>query len=332
MSVFAGKRTLEVESKHVVRFRPFRNSDPPLLFQLLRKNQLGRGTAAPASIAAFEQSVFGLPYFDPAGLIVAEEQGTVLGFVHAGFGFTESLDGMDRSKGILCTLLVDASRRREGLGRELLRRAEEYLHAAGSTSIQAGQSRYVDPFYFGLYGGARPSGFLESDPDAEQFFTSSGYRPAERIGVFQRDLTDRKDPMNFRILALRRQTELIASDQPEEPTWWWYTHFGNIESMRFRLIQKKDGERVAGMTVVGLDHYIARWGERVIGLVDVAVDESYRGQGYGQALIVETLRRLRTELVTRAEIHVPEVSEAATRAVEGAGFTRIDTGVVYRKQ
>jgi ribosomal protein S18 acetylase RimI-like enzyme len=331
VSVLAGERTLEVESTHVVRFRPFRNSDPPLLFQLLRKNQLGRGTATPASVAALEQSVFGLPYFDPAGLIIAEEEGDLLGFVHAGFGFTEQLDELDRSKGVICAILVDSSRRREGLGRELLGRAEEYLKAAGSTSIQAGQSRYIDPFYFGLYGGARPSGFLESDPDADPFFTASGYPPAERIGVFQRDLTDRKDPMNFRILALRRQTELVASDQPQEPTWWWYTHFGNIESMRFRLLRKSDGQRIAGMTVVGLDHFITKWGERVIGLVDVSVEESYRGQGYGQALIVETLRRLRTELVTRAEIHVPEENEAATKAVEGAGFSQVDTGIVYRK-
>lgn len=287
--------------------------------------------AAPRSLQALETSVLGLRYFDPEGLIVAEEEQQILGFVHAGFGFTPDLSDIDRSLGVIAFLLIDAGARGRGLGRELIRRAEDYLRSSGAVSIQAGQSRYVDPFYFGLYGGARPSGLLRSDPGTEQFFSALGYTAGERISVLQRDLTDRRDPMNYRILALRRQTDLLVSDQPERPTFWWYAHFGNIESMRFRLVHKKDGLTAASMTVVGLDHYIPCWQERVIGLVDVFVEESYRGQGFGQALVVETLRRLRTELVTRAEIHIPQDNTAATKAVEGAGFLPVDEGVVYRK-
>ncbi|WP_139228242.1 GNAT family N-acetyltransferase [Planctomicrobium piriforme] len=276
-------------------------------------------------------SVFGMPYFDPLGLIVAEVNGEVVGFSHAGFAFKSTLDGLDYTQGIICCVLVESKIQHQGIGQELVHRSEEYLRARGATTIQAGQSRYKDPFYFGIYGGARPSGFLESDLAAAPFFHSLGYQATQRIPIFQRDLTDKRDPMNYRLMALRRQTELQVTDQPDNPSWWWFCRFGNIESMRFQLVEKKTAAPIASMTVIGLDHYIAAWNERAIGLVDILVEENYRGQGFGQTLIVEAIRRLRTEMITRAEIHIPEDFPDAVGAVLASGFKQVDCGVVYSR-
>jgi len=315
----------------VVSFRTFRNSDPPRLLQLFRQSRPGRAFACPESVDALERSVFCLPYFDPAGLLIVEDEGEVVGFVHSGFGYSEQLDKLDYSQGVICCVLVHPRLQKQGIGAELIQRSETYLRDRGAATIQAGQSRFCDPFYFGIYGGARPSGFLQSDAAADPFFLSLGYQPKSTIPVFQRDLTDRKDPMNFRLMALRRQTELIVTDQPENPSWWWYTRFGNMESMRFRLVDRKTGVSIATVTVVGLDHYISAWNERAIGLVDVLVEEPFRGQGFGQTLIIEAIRRLRTELITRAEIHIPEENVDAIKAVLAAGFNQVDTGIVYAR-
>lgn len=315
----------------MARFRTFRNSDPPELLHLFRQSRYGRAFACPESIHALETAVFALPYFDPQGLIVAEHEGQVIGFAHGGFGFSPDLDRLDYGQGVICCVVVAPEFHHQGIGQELVQRTEAYLKTNGAVAIQAGQSRYKDPFYFGVYGGARPSGFLESDGASDPFFRSLGYLPSLRIPIFQRDLTDRKDPMNFRLMALRRQTELLVSDQPEHPTWWWYCRFGNIESMRFQLVEKKTGAPIAGVTVIGLDHYIAAWNERAIGLVDIFVEEAFRGQGYGQTLIVEAIRRLRTEMITRAEIHIPEDYPDAVGAIVASGFTQVDTGIVYAR-
>jgi len=309
----------------------FRNSDPPQLLELFRQARPGRAFAYPDSSHALEMSVFSLPYFDPAGLIVAEQDGRIKGFIHAGFGFSADQNSLDRSQGVLCCVLVHPDLQQQGVGKELVLRAEEYLRQHGAISIQGGQSRFKDPFYFGIYGGARPSGFMESDQAAGPFFQALGYHPVQRVPVFQRDLTDRKDPMNFRLMALRRQTELVVTDQPESPTWWWFCHFGNIESMRFQLVEKKSRASVAYVTVIGLDHYIQSWNERAIGLVDVWVEEAFRGQGFGQTLIVEAIRRLRTEMITRAEIHIPEDFQDAVGAILASGFTQVDTGIIYAR-
>lgn len=319
------------EDRPLIRFRTFRNSDPSQLLELFRQARPGRAFAYPDSSHALEKSVFSLPYFDPAGLIIAELDGKIQGFIHAGFGFSDDQQSLDYRQGVLCCVLVHPDLQQKGVGKELVLRAEEYLHQNGATTIQGGQSRFKDPFYFGIYGGARPSGFMESDRSADPFFKALGYVPIQRIPVFQRDLTERKDPMNFRLMALRRQTELVVTDQPDHPTWWWFCHFGNIESMRFQLIDKKTRGMVAYVTVIGLDNYIQSWNERAIGLVDVWVDAAYRGQGFGQTLIVEAIRRLRTEMITRAEIHIPEDFQDAVGAILASGFTQVDTGIVYAR-
>lgn len=315
-----------------ISYRPFRNIDPPGILRLWNQSELGRGAARPTSTDLFETINYAQPYFDPAGLIVASDGRDAIGFVHAGFGFNEQRTAIDRTIGIICVVMVRPDQRRKGIGRELVRRAEEYLRSCGATSIFAGQSRGRDPFYYGLYGGSRPSGFLESDPLAAPFFRSLGYTPRATFGAYQRDLRTKRDPTNMRLVGLRRTTELVVSEGPtEHPTFWWYTHLGRIDSLRFCLVDKKTQATLAAVSVIGLDQYQSVWHERAMGLVDVYVSEDHRGQGYGQSLLVETVRRVRQDLITRADFHVPDSHTFLTRAAEGAGFTRVETGTVYER-
>lgn len=315
----------------MTEYRRYRNTDPPLLLNLFRQAGLGRGGAWPDSVGLFELSTLTPPYFDPQGLIVAFEGGQPVGYVHAGFGFSSDLSSIDRTQGVIALVVVHPEYRRRGIGRELVQGAERFLRDAGATTIQAGESKYRDPFYFGLYGGARPSGFLRSEINADPFFQKLGYQPTETVSVLQRNLRTSRDPTTLRLMSLRRATELVIADRPPQPSWWWWTHFANIESMRFQLVLKKTGESVAAVTVIGLDCYIGAWGESAIGMVDMDVSEQHRGQGYGQTLLVETVRRLRTEMITRVEIHVPDSNPQALKAVQGAGFEKVDTGVIYKR-
>jgi ribosomal protein S18 acetylase RimI-like enzyme len=314
-----------------VSYRSFRNSDPPRILRLWHACELGRGAAKPQSTDAFEVINYAQPYFDARGLILAESEGELVGLVHAGFAFTEERTALDPARGVICVVLVRPDHRRRGIGRELMRRAEARLAEQGATQITAGESRGADPFYYGLYGGSRPSGFLESDPLAAPFMAALGYQAVESIGVYQRDLTIKRDPVNMHIMAVRRSTELQLAEGPLQPTYWWYTHLGRVESLRFRLANKQTGEPVAAVTVIGLDHYVAKWNERAIGLVDLFVLESHRNQGYGQTLLVEALRQVRQELITRADIHVSDTNPVLAKAVTVAGFQRVDTGHIYRR-
>lgn len=316
----------------MISYRPFRNADPPALVELWHACDLGRGAATGFSSDAFEFFNFSQRYFDRAGLIVAvdDETGRLVGMTHAGFGPDGDEGAIDEGRGVLCVTLVRPEHRRSGVGRELVTRAEAYLRERGAASVLAGPAAPFDPFYVGMYGGSRPTGFLESDPAATPFFASLGYEPFERYAVMQRPLGGR-DPVNFRLATLRRKTELVVDSQPRRPSWWWMTRYGRMETLRFALRGKGGGPRYAAVTVVGLDLYMPRWQERVIGMLDLEVVPEHRRRGYGQMLIAEVCRRLREEMITVAEVHVSEGNAGGLGLFESVGFERVDVGVVFRK-
>ena len=82
---------------------------------------------------------------------------------------------------------------------------------------------------------------------------------------------------------------------------------------------------------MGMDVYLPRWQERVCGLTDLWVREDVRGQGYGQTLLIEVIRRLRQELVTRVEIHCPDDMEAPKTVIDACKFECVDHGAVFEK-
>src|SRR5262249_17461364 len=152
------------------------NGDPPALAAIWNEVATGRGAAALANAAEFERAVYSKPYFDPAGLMIADHDGVPVAFIHAGFGPNDDGSAIDRSRGVICAIAVRMAYRQRGIGTELLRRAEQYLIESGCGEAVAGPKQPRNPFYFGLYGGSDLCGFLESDPLAERFLTRRGFR------------------------------------------------------------------------------------------------------------------------------------------------------------
>lgn len=314
----------------MIEYRAFRNYDPPQILRLWEQAKLGHGAAqALSNDMSFDMVNYAQTYFDRTGLILAVDDGTPVGFVHAGFGCLPDGNSLDISTGVICAVVVVPEHRRQGIGRELVRRAEAYLKEQGATQILAGPSRHADPFYFGLYGGARPAGFLLSDESAAPFFTKLGYQPAGHYAITSRQMSDR-DPVHFRSTMIRRKFELLLVDRPDPCSWWWMCRYGRLDAVYCVLVPKGGGAPVAGVTIVGLDAYANSWKEQAIGLVDLWVDEKQRGQGYGQALLLEVVKRLRKETVTRLTANIEDDDVGAKKVFESVGFSKIDEGVVYK--
>lgn len=313
----------------MIEYRSFRNFDPPELVRLWNQAQLGRGAVQRVSNdESFDPANFSQQYFDPRGLIIATDNGRQVGFVHAGFGCDAAGASLSCERGVICAVVVHPNYRRQGIGRELVRRAETYLRTAGATDITAGPAPQRDPFYCGLYGGAQPVGFLNSDPNAAPFFSKLGYQSGEQFLVTQRSMDDR-DPVNFRLSMIRRKWELALAEKPDPCPWWWSVRYGRLDGLYCVLVPKGGGQPVAGLTVVGLDLYARVWNEQAIGVCDLWVKETQRRQGFGQTLLVEVIKRLRQETISCVTANVPETDEPACAVFKSAGFVSIDRGVVF---
>ena len=73
-------------SRPVMRFRSFRNSDPPALVKLWNQAAPSSASARPLRVHELDTHALGTVNFDADGLIVAERDGRIVGFAHAGFG------------------------------------------------------------------------------------------------------------------------------------------------------------------------------------------------------------------------------------------------------
>ena len=76
----------------MLRYRTFRNTDPPTVVGLWRSRGDQPGLVQPVSVDLFEQFVFGRLYFDYAGLVMAWDGQQPAGFAHAAFGPNEQLE------------------------------------------------------------------------------------------------------------------------------------------------------------------------------------------------------------------------------------------------
>ncbi|MCG6157813.1 GNAT family N-acetyltransferase [Rubinisphaera margarita] len=314
-----------------VQIRTFRNFDPPHLVRLWNTAYQSRGVAAPISPDIFDIAVLAVPFFDPAGLIVAEINDELVGFAHVGFCVNEAHTALDHSQAVLCTIVVDPDHRHEDIGTRLLEQARNYARGKGAEVLFAGPSPERDPFYNGIYGGSRPSGFLESQPSLIEFLTASGFEPVEQHGVFQKDLTTTREPINLKLVAIRRRMELQLGEDHRIEDWWWAARLGRYELLRFDLVPRNQLQAVASITVLGLDFFVSNWNHRAVGMLDLIVAEEERRKGYGQSLLIEVGRRLKDEMITLLEIHAPLQQAEMVKLITGAGFTQVDTGVVFRQ-
>jgi ribosomal protein S18 acetylase RimI-like enzyme len=278
-----------------------------------------------------EQHLLSKVYFDPAGLILAiDDTVGVVGFVLAGFGPDESGARPSTSRGVICTIAVQPGHRRQGIGTELLHRAEAYLRGHGASTIEFGASGGAQPYGLGLYGGSEPTGTLGADSAAEALLRKHNYQVVERQAVMQRSLDTPVKVADARFVALRKHYEVRINPRPSTSAWYRECQIGPLEMIGVQLCELVGGRVVGEAWVWDMDPFVLRWRVPAAGIVGLQIDTGRRGLGLGKFLVANLLRYLQEQFFTFTEIHVPADNAAGLALVRRFGFQQIDLASVYR--
>jgi len=316
----------------VIRVRPFRNTDPPYLVEVWRSQPPLRGLAQPISVRHLEELVFSKPYFDREGLLVAEsDEGTIVGFVHAGFGATDDLSSLSTEMGAICLLLVADGQPYEAVAAPLMHAAESYLRRRGAKLLYAGGVFPLNPFYLGLYGGSEMPGVLESDGRLLEFFQHHEYEPISSISVLQRSLTGFRPLVDRGQMQIRRSYQIEAVLDPPAQNWWEACTFGHTDRTRFDLYPRGSRERAATVTFWHIEPLASSWGVHAVGMINLETAPALRRKGLATFLVGESLRQLQTHGVTLVEAQTLEQNIAAQGLYRKLGFEAVDRGIVLRK-
>jgi len=316
----------------VISYRPFLNSDPPLLAAIWRGCAGRRGLAQPVTVAMFEQLVLAKPYFDREGLILALDDQQPIGFAHAGFGPNENESGLSTELGVVSMLLVVGHAEQAATSARLLDLAEQYLRRRGAKVIYGGGIRPLTPFYWGLFGGSELPGILESDPAMLAAFHDAAYREIDRTLILHRELAGFRPPVDRQQMQIRRSTELECVQNPPARSWWEACTMEPCERTMFRLLRREGGEPLAHVMFWNIEPFSAPWGVRAYGQIELEVAPEHRGKGLATYLVGEAMRQFQDQSFALVEAQTMQHNTAAQALYRKLGFQQIDSGVVLRKE
>ena len=313
-------------------YRTFRNTDPPIVTSIWRSRTIQRGLLQPVSVDLFEQLLFGKLYFDYRGMIIALNEGSPVGFAHAGFGPNESHNWVSTEMGVVCMVMVRPESEDSGVAVGLLERSETYLRQCGARVLFGGGIRPLSPFYLGLYGGAELPGVLRSDAPAQSLYRSHGYEESERTLIFRRELSGFRPLVDRFQLRLRRAMSLQTIIDAPTRDWWEACTTGDFDLTRFEIRPRGGGALLGRVTVRSMDSIGLAGPVRSAGLLELYVDPAQRRQGLATFLLGEALSELSRQGYGVIEAQATEANAAALGLSRKLGFEQIDEGVVFRKE
>jgi len=311
----------------VVNYRKFSNADPPRLQEAWNEIFTGRGAVLLHTITPLDRYILSKPYFDPNGLILAEDNGACVGFAHAGLSFSSQ-----PSRGVVCIFGVRPSFRKQGIGTELLKRSEAYLKEKGAQIICAGEEGCANPFYLGLYGGSDSPGILRSDADANPFLTRHGYQVDRQILVLQRDLTKPLKVADPRFAGLRNRYDVRVRSPRKLDTLAQECSIGQVDPLEFYLQEKQSKAVIAHALAWEMEGFSWRWKHPSVGLTGFRVEPMVRKQGLGKFLLFTLLKQLQEQYCEIVEVHIHENNQEAPVFLRTLGFNQVDVGQVFVKR
>lgn len=283
------------------------------------------------SLGLLEQHIFSKPYFDRHGLLVAEDQGTLVGFAHAAFGPTNDLNDISTANGMTCLLMTSPHADQQQTRQALLNASETHLRLRGAQQIFAGSVWPMTPFYLGLYGGSGIPGVLTSDRTLDDLYLQAGYQAIRSSEVWQRELTGFRSRVDRRSMQIRREYVIETAQDGPCSQWWTACVLSQSFYVRFQLIPKAGGQPVASATFWDMEPLASGWGVRAMGMVELEVVPHLQRQGLGCFLLGEVLRQLQSEGIHLVECQAPDDNPAARGLFQSLGFQVVDRGTWYQK-
>jgi GNAT superfamily N-acetyltransferase len=315
----------------MIEYRHFRNTDAPAIVEIWAKQPPLPAMIQPLPLSVLETTVLSKTCFDPRGLILAWEDGTPVGFAHAGFG--PSRDGMavDRSVGTTCLLLVVPHQKEQQIGAALLQQSERYLRDHGAERLLGGAVSSLAPFYLGLYGGASLPGIIMNDVRTLNFFRQAGYEEREQRLIWQCQLGHYRPVIDRMLLQLRRKHEVRMLDDPPMGSWWEACHAGRIERTLFTAFSKLNQQQVGQVCAWDMEPLAASHGMHARGLtrIDVAPHEDF--ELVAMYLVGEVLRMLSAAGATLVETQTGPDQANLIPVLQRQGFVQAGAGIVLEQ-
>ena len=143
-------------------------------------------------------------------------------------------------------------------------------------------------------------------------------------------MTKRLKPVARSQRLLRRELSSREFYCPPSRSRWEAWTIGDFERLRFSLAAAS-GPTLADVEFWDIEPLSTRWNVATAGMFDLRVTNERRRQGLATFLLVDAFERLRNRGVVIVEAQTMQQNAPALALYVKLGFTKVDEGVVYRK-
>jgi mycothiol synthase len=315
-------------------FRPFAGpADYELMAQVAQASNLADDVIDVATPAGLANDIEHVPDFDFArDLLLAEADGRLAGYVMVASRAELEGDWIYRMYGH-----VAPEFRRRGLGRALLRWAEQRLRAIAQAH-PAGVPRYFHA------AGA------DTRVGKHILFEQEGYRPARHFYEMERpsldDLPPAELPPGLELRpALPEHYRLVAEAvseafrdhwgfvPPTEADYQGWFKSSDFDPSLWQVAWDVASGQVAGASINIIDHEKNAQYHRLEGYIDdLGVRRPWRRRGLGRALLLHSLHLFKARGMTSAGLGVDvDNPNGALRLYEDVGFRAVKHAMALRK-
>lgn len=309
----------------MIEYRPFLNTDLPLIVDCWSRLGAVPGLVSSIDVATLEKHVFSKVYFDRHGFFVATDQGRIVGFAHAGFPPTDDLSDLNKSAGVVSQIRIQPRDDRSEISQRLLTLVVDYCRSQGAEKVFAGCRFPYSPFYLGIYGGSRHPGVLDDDVDSLSAFTEFGFTVVDQVIIMERMLDGFKTVSDRQQMTVRRGYSINASTYPIEQSWWESCTLGMADRERFTVVNKRTKEVCGSVSYWDLKPQSLSSPKLSRGLYGLQTDPEFRRQGLATYLVGESLKHLASNGVARVEAQTEVSDEATLKLFTKLGFEQLAT-------
>ena len=314
----------------MIEYRPFLNTDPPLIVDLWSRLDSVEGLVKTIDEATLEKHVLSKIYFDRSGFFVALDGERIVGFSHAGFSPNDELTDLNHQSGVVSQLRVEPREDQAEISQQLLSLAVDYLRKHKAETIFAGCKFPFSPFYLGIYGGSRHPGILDTDVTTLESFTNFGFSISDQVIIMELSLAGFKTITDRQQMTVRRSYLLNASTYPIEKTWWESCTLGIADRERFTVIDKRSKKACGSVSYWDLKPQSLSHPQPSRGLYGLQTDTELRRKGLATYLVGESLKHLASSGIHRVEAQTEVSDEASLKLFSKLGFEQVATSTLMK--
>ncbi|RCS43223.1 hypothetical protein DTL42_18875 [Bremerella cremea] len=275
------------------------------------------------TVALLEAQVFAKPYFRPQNLLVAEQDGKIVGMAHLvpdGPLVASELRGETANLPLVIAANVPNATEIEDA---LFQAAEAMVRESEAKVLLLGGTSEPGPFYFGLAKASCNRGALVSDARMMELAERSEMSPSTSWRVYSRALRGFRPPVDRTQITARRSLNVLREDDPPFASYREACIFMHQHRTCYTLVQKQDGAEIARLVVVELEAFSHLRGVRMSGIVDIDSVATCT-QVHAQFFLAETLRQMAETGTAVVETQVNSSNDMLTDVVEKLGFEHYD--------